>query len=103
MFCFLLLYYLVLMVIFLSLLSAITLYCTIFYTNIKEGANQADIARLPREGGYANTGLTFLWYVVTMVTVYRESLLDTPYKRVIVPKAISLLLGFGCPFHGFSC
>jgi len=46
---------------FTSLLSAITLYSTVFSTKVKEGVNQTEIARLLREDGYANTGLTFRW------------------------------------------
>jgi len=48
---------------FTSLLSAITLYSTVFSTKMEEGVNQTEIARLLREDGFANTGLTFLWYV----------------------------------------
>ena len=44
------------------------LYSTVFSTKIKEGADQATIVKLLKKDGYANTGLTFLWYVVTMVT-----------------------------------
>ncbi|KAJ7361899.1 hypothetical protein OS493_014545 [Desmophyllum pertusum] len=47
-----------------SLLSAITLFSTVFSTKMKEGANTTEIARLLREDGYANTGLTFLWMPV---------------------------------------
>ena len=47
-----------------SLLSAIMLYSTVFSTKLKEGANQTEIATLLSEDGYANTGLTFLWYVL---------------------------------------
>ena len=47
-----------------SLLSAVMLYSTVFSTKIKEGANQTEIAKLLKEDGYANTGLTFLWYVL---------------------------------------
>ena len=39
------------------------LYSTVFSTKIKEGATQREIAKLLTEDGYANTGLTFLWYV----------------------------------------
>ena len=48
---------------FTSLLSAITLYSTVFSTKMEEGVNQTEIARLLRKDGFANTGLTFLWYV----------------------------------------
>lgn len=44
-----------------SLVSALTLYSTVFSTKMREGANKTEIARLLREDGYANTGLTFLW------------------------------------------
>ena len=39
------------------------LYSTVFSTKTKEGANQTEIATLLTEDGYANTGLTFQWYI----------------------------------------
>ncbi|XP_015780187.1 PREDICTED: uncharacterized sodium-dependent transporter YocR-like, partial [Acropora digitifera] len=47
-----------------SLLSAIMLYSTVFSTKMKEGVNQTEIATLLTEDGYANTGLTFQWYIL---------------------------------------
>ena len=44
-----------------SLVSALTLYSTVFSTKMGEGANRTEIAQLLRKDGYANTGLTFLW------------------------------------------
>ncbi|XP_068737675.1 uncharacterized sodium-dependent transporter YocR-like isoform X1 [Montipora capricornis] len=49
---------------FVSLLSAVMLYSTVFSTKIKEGVNTTEIAKLLKEDGYANTGLTFLWMPV---------------------------------------
>lgn len=47
-----------------SLVSALTLYSTVFSTKMGEGANRTEIAQLLRKDGYANTGLTFLWMPV---------------------------------------
>ena len=49
------------MLLFSSLICAITLYCTVFSTKMQEGKNETKIASLLRKDGYANTGLTFLW------------------------------------------
>lgn len=66
-----------------SLLSAITLYSTVFSTKIEEGVNQTEIARLLREDGYANTGLTFLWMPVL-------------YERLGIPGRVLSSLFFLC-------
>ena len=52
---------------FRSLLSAIMLYSTVFSTKMKEGVNQTEIATLLTEDGYANTGLTFQWYICVSI------------------------------------
>jgi len=68
---------------FTSLLSAITLYSTVFSTKMEEGVNQTEIARLLREDGFANTGLTFLWMPVL-------------YERLGIPGRILSSLFFLC-------
>ncbi|CAH3171060.1 unnamed protein product [Porites lobata] len=66
-----------------SLICAITLYCTVFSTEIRERQSQSKIAALLREDGYANTGLTFLWMPVL-------------YKELGVPGRVLSCLFFLC-------
>lgn len=66
-----------------SLLSAITLYSTVFSIKMKEGANKTEIALLLREDGFANTGLTFLWMPVL-------------YKQLGIPGRVLSSLFFLC-------
>ena len=42
------------------------LYSTVFSTKMKEGVNETEIANLLTQDGYANTGLTFQWYVLCL-------------------------------------